>query len=110
MNKNDIEFILERSLEFWKEKLKERVNLVDIHALASEIWTEIQYDINWEKDIKEYILRKSELTMLEEHGDLILKDEDGTYVYLIFIDDSELTSITESGKIYVWGMEAEDDI
>jgi hypothetical protein len=41
--------------------------------------------------------------MLEEHGDLILEAEDGTYVYVTFIDDSELTSITESGKIYVWG-------
>jgi hypothetical protein len=109
LNKNDIEFILERSIEFWKDKLKERINLVDIYALASEIWIEIQYDTNWENDIKEYILRKSELTMLEEHGDLILEEEDGTYVYLTFIDDSELTSITESGKIYVWGEEAEDD-
>jgi hypothetical protein len=109
LNKNDIEFILERSIEFWKDKLKERINLVDIYALASEIWTEIQYDTNWENEIKEYILRKSELTMLEEHGDLILEEEDGTYVYLTFIDDSELTSITESGKIYVWGEEAEDD-
>jgi len=108
MKRSDVEFVLEKTLEFWEDKLKDKVSLVDIHALASEIWNEIQYETDWEKDIKEYILRKSELLMLEEHGDLILEDEDGTYVYISFIDDNELTSITESGKIYVWGKEVED--
>lgn len=109
MKKRDVELVLEKSLEFFRENLKEHVNLVDIHALAFQIWKEIEFETDWEENIVELILTKSQLISLEENGDTMIELKDGPYVYITFVDDSNLTSITESGKIYIWGEEAEED-
>ena len=109
MKKTDVEIVLEKSLEFFRENLKEHINLVDIHALAFQIWKEIEFETDWEENIIEFILTKSQLISLEENEGTVIELEDGSYVYITFVDDSNITAITESGKIYIWGEEAEDD-
>ena len=103
MNKQDVERVLEKAREFWQHQLHEHLSLVDIYALAEQIWQEIQYDTTWDDNIKELVFRKSDMLYLERHKDLHLEYEDGTYIYFYFVDDTEITSITESGQIYLWG-------
>jgi hypothetical protein len=102
MDKREVELVLEKSLEFWRDTLKEHVSLVDIHALAFDIWRKIESEHKEPEDAKEYILMKSELDTLEAAGDIILEDKDGTEVYLRIVDDTDSAVMLESGTILIW--------
>ena len=101
MDRNDIEIVLEKSLVYWRENLKEKVNLIDIHALANEIWKDIQFETNVKENIIEFTMSKSQLLSLEKNGDIGLILEDDTQINIDFLDDTESIALTESGKIIV---------
>lgn len=105
MDKRDVELVLEKSLEFWREKLHEQVSLVDIHVLASRVWREIQVEVEEEEEYREYFLSKPELDDLMEYGELEWEDDDGIGVILELMDDPMDSMILESGKIMMWGRE-----
>ena len=99
MNIRDVELVLEKSLEFWREKLREKVSLVDIYTLAGQIWAEIQGEINVEKEIREYQLTRDELESLEKWGDIAWEEDDGSEVYIELVEYAVQTAMLESGKI-----------
>jgi hypothetical protein len=101
MDRYEIEMVLEKSLAFWKENLKENVNLVDIHALANKIWKDIQFEINVREKIIEFTMSKSQLLSLEKNGDIGLILDDDTQINIGYLDDTESIALTESGKIIV---------
>ena len=112
MKKTDVELVLEKSREFWIDRVKEQISLVDIHALAFGIWREIEDERRGSREEKEYTFLKSVLDKLETHGDIIFTDEDGTQVYFRFLDDTNAAVILESGTLLIcgsWDDEEEDE-
>ena len=103
MKKSDVELVLEKSYKFWSEKLKEGVNLLDIYVLADEIWGDIMFETDVKEEIIEFAITKSQLLNLEKWGEIALILEDNKQVCIYFIDDTELTAITESGKVIISG-------
>jgi hypothetical protein len=101
MDREDVEMVLEKSYYFWNENLKEKVNLVDVYALADKIWKEILFEKNIKEKIIEFTMSKSHLLSLEKYGDISLILEDDTQVNIDFLDDTESVAIMESGKIVI---------
>ena len=109
MKKGDVELVLEKSYEFWRGNLKENVNLVDIYALANEIWGDIMFETDVKEELIEFAITKSQLLNLEKRGEIALILEENKQVCIYFLDDTELTAITESGKIIISGKKWDHD-
>ena len=102
MKRSEVERVLEKTREFWEEHLYRPVSLVDLYAIADQIWREMLTENLQEKPRVEVSVTKSELHALERSGDLICEDE-SCDVHLVFVDDSESVMVTESGKIVIFG-------
>ena len=108
MNRDDVEMVLEKSLTYWRENLKEKISLIDINALADQIWKDIQFETNAKEETIEFVMSKSQLMSLEKWGDIALILDDDKEVYITYLDDTESIALTESGKIIVFGQEEEE--
>ena len=101
LKRTDVEKILEKSYDFYRENLKDGINLVDIYALADQIWREIVSENNAEEETFEFVLTKSQILSLEKWGDLGLATDDDKQIYIEFLDDTLTNIVTESGKILI---------
>jgi hypothetical protein len=108
MKRSDVERVLEKTREFWEDHLYKLVSLVDLYAIADQIWREMLLENMEEKPRVEMSVTKSELHTLERSGDLIC-DGESCDVHLVFVDDSDSVMVTESGKIVIFGEEIHDD-
>jgi hypothetical protein len=111
MKRTDVELVLEKSRDFWRNHVNEPISLIDIHALAFDVWRKIDDERQGFREAKEYIFLKSVLDRLETDGDFIFTDEDGTEVYFRFLDDTSAAVILESGTLLICGSwdDAEED-
>ena len=101
LKRTDVEKILEKSYTFYKENLKDGINLVDIYALADQIWREIVSENIAEEESYEFVLTKSQILSLEKWGDIGLTSSDNKQIYIEFLDDTLTNVVTESGKILI---------
>jgi hypothetical protein len=107
MKKIDVERVLEKSLEFWRVKVKENISLIDLHELSFIIWNELETEGYIAKDddddqkIQEYWLTISDLRKMELLGHKIILEGDGREIHLIVKDFFERDLVLESGKKFV---------
>jgi hypothetical protein len=103
MKKEEVELVLEKSLDFWRKKLKENITLRDIHILSFNIWKELEdtgYISVGEDDLKvtEYWLSISDIKKMELLGHKIILEDSGREIHLIVKDFFDKDLIMESGK------------
>ena len=102
MNRDDIELVVSKAIEFLKPSLKEKISLVEIFDLSHKIQREIQFEKNLEDESIQYCLSRADLDKIIAHGDLEIEYEDGTLVTFILEEDGLKTMTLENGGILVW--------
>jgi len=106
MKKIDVERVLEKSLEFWRGKVKEHISLVDVYDLSNVIWRELEAEgyILEDEDVNkvtEYWLTTSDLRKMELLGHKIILEDDGREIHLIVREFFERDLVLESGRKFV---------
>lgn len=103
MERKEVERVLEKSREFLLNFKGERISLIDINALAFDIWKQIEEENEGFRESRVYCFLKSSLDKLEKTGEFSFIDEDGVEVYIQFIDDTTTAVVLESGTLLICG-------
>ena len=103
MRKNEVEMVLEKTLMFWRSKLKENITLVEIYDLAHRIWREIIEEYGYEEeDYQECYVTREDIDELEAEGELELVAECGETIFLMLKKEIAESITLESGKKLLW--------
>ena len=102
MDREDVEFILIKTMEYWSYKIKERVTLSDIIDLSIDIWDEIGPDYSSEDEYKKYVVTKSMLDEILANGRLKVRYDDGSKIEFVLEKEGLSAASLENGKILVW--------
>jgi len=109
MKKQDVELVLTKSMDFWREKMDVKVNLIEIFDLSQKIWQEIQFEKNSPDDVKDYFLTRSDLETIISNGDLIIEYEDGSTARFFLEEELISVSILENGKLVISKSEGDEE-
>jgi hypothetical protein len=102
MEVEDIEFVLIKTIELLKPKLKEKISLIEILDLTYNVLQEIQFEQNIKDEHSEYYLTRSEIEKILTDGFLEITYTDGSKVHYILEEDNVKTMMLESGDIIMW--------
>ena len=103
MNKDEIEWILEKAFKYIKTRLKEKVDIVDIFDISHKVWSDIQNEsIDEDDETIEYCLSRSDLEEILTNGDLEIDYSDGSRVLFRLQEDDVHTIKLENGGVLIW--------
>jgi hypothetical protein len=103
MKKEDVELVLLKSFDYWKELLCGEIDLGDLHDLSNFIWDSIKEEQDAYEQIQHiYQITKSSLSILVTMGEYSFKDMYGNTILLKFVDDDDPPCLLESGTVLLW--------
>ena len=102
MNRDDVELVVSKVVEFLKPSLKEKISMVEIFDLSQSILEEIKFEKNLEDETVKYCISRSDLEKIMLHGDLEIEYEDGTKVTFVLVEDGLEVATFENGDVLMW--------
>ena len=102
MNRDDVELVVSKVVEFLKPSLKENISMVEIFDLSQSILEEIKFVKNLEDETVLYCVSRSDLEKIILHGDLEIEYEDGTKVTFVLQEDGLEVATFENGDVLIW--------
>jgi hypothetical protein len=100
MKKEEVEQVLLKSFDYWKELLCSEIDLGELHALSKYIWESIKDEQNPSDENEHiYVITKTCLNILVTIGEYRFKDPVGNTLVLKFVDDDDPPCLLESGNL-----------
>ena len=103
MLKEDVEKVLIKSFDYFKDILGDNIDLGELKELSDWILEGMKEELELEKEIqRNYIVSQFQLSQLIVSGKYEFKDIMGNTVVLRYEDKSAVPSILESGTMLLW--------
>ena len=106
IGKKDVELVLVKSFEFFRERFDSDFDFVDLRNLSASILSELHEEREIDEQLSyQYTVSQTQLDRLRVSGKYEFTDVMGNTITLRYEDDSEIPFVLESGKIIVWDEE-----
>lgn len=106
IGKKDVELVLVKSFEFFRERFDSDFDFVDLRNLSASILSELHEEREIDEQISyHYTVSQTQIDKLRASGKYEFTDVMGNTIILKYEDDSEIPFVLESGKIIVWDEE-----
>ena len=102
MNRDDVELVVSKVVEFLKPSLKEKISLVEIFDISQSIFQDIQFEKNEEDESVTYCLSRDDIEKILKYGDLEIAYEDGKRITFVLQEDGLNIMTFESGDALMW--------
>jgi hypothetical protein len=103
MKREELEQVLLKSFDYWKELFCSDIDLGDLNELSDFIWDSIRDDQEfYEESEHVFLITKTSLNVLITMGNYCFKNKFGNTIILKFVDDEDPPCVLESGVLLVY--------
>jgi len=102
MDKDDVELVVSKTVEFLKPCLNEKISLVEIFDISQSILQDILFEKNQEDEDDRYCLSRDDIEKILKCGELEIAYEDGKRITFVLQEDGLNIMTLESGDAVMW--------
>ena len=102
MDKDDVELVVSKTVEFLKPCLNEKISLVEIFDISQSILQDIIFEKNQEDEDDRYCISRDDIEKILKHGELEIAYEDGKTITFVLQEDGLEIATFENGDVLIW--------